>query len=644
MQNSYNSLTSARDSKSQQIINFFSQRKIDIEVLAESELLINLMDSLSELEEEIDIDSESTFPVDDPLVGSATDPYEHYFEQYIKGYGYQDIYLIDSFSGQIIYSQAKESDYGANLLSGELKSSALGQVFKKTNLSNTTTLVDMQTYAPSANNPVMFLATPVYMYKRKVAILVFEISDVTINKIMHFREGYFSTQEDFLVGQDMRMRSDSYLDATNHSVDTSFSDSLNGSCDTRAVQNAFLDKKGTSLLTNYNGDTVLSAYAPVEISEGITWAIISNIHKNEINIVSNSIRNSLVMQGLIILLIVISIAHFIILKNVIKPLNVFKNKILEITSTHNLTQKINTNAPSEIRDMALNFNSLLNSLHGLILNSKVSADKNALISKELSTTAFEVGKNVKDSVLIVNDCTKTALSVQDEITSSIFEAQESKKEIITANDNLKNAKTDIISLASKVESVSLTESGLSQSMQTLSHDADEVKTVLDIIGDIADQTNLLALNAAIEAARAGEHGRGFAVVADEVRKLAERTQKTLSEINTTISIVVQSISDASFQMDNNSKDIQELVNIAKDVEAKISDTVSIVNKAVDANDRTVLDFENTGKNIEKIVNKVEEINTISSINSNSVQDIALSSKHLNTLADELHKELETFKT
>jgi methyl-accepting chemotaxis protein len=319
----------------------------------------------------------------------------------------------------------------------------------------------------------------------------------------------------------------------------------------------------------------------------------------------------------------------------------FTQTILEITKNKDLTLRANKDAP---RDIADNFNSLMNSLQDLVNTSKKSSTENAAISHELSTSSVSVGKNVENSVVIVEEASTQAKGVQNEIINSISDAQENKKGIILANENLEFARDEIVILTTKVQVTAQTEAELSQNMETLSKDASEVKTVLVVISDIADQTNLLALNAAIEAARAGEHGRGFAVVADEVRKLAERTQKSLAEINATINVVVQSIVEASSKMSTNSQEIQELASIAQGVENKINSTVDIVNKAVKANEVTVKDFENTGKSVGIIVAKVEEINVISSTNARSVEEIASASEHLNKLTDELNAKLEIFHT
>ena len=326
------------------------------------------------------------------------------------------------------------------------------------------------------------------------------------------------------------------------------------------------------------------------------------------------------------------------------PLEEFKEILLKIGSTRDLTLRSNENAPMELSQMANSFNSLIITLEDLIENSKQSAGENASISHELSTTAMGVGENVEKSVLVIKDATKKADEIKDEIQRAINDAQESKKDIIRANENLGVARMEIINLTSKVQSSAQLEVELSDRMQTLSHEANEVKHVLDIISDIAEQTNLLALNAAIEAARAGEHGRGFAVVADEVRKLAERTQRSLTEINATINVIVQSIVDVSGQMSSNSEEIQELANSASEVEMKINESVSIVNEAVRASDRTVSDFEKTGKNVESIVSQVSQINEISSKNARNVEEIAAAADHLNSMTNELHTKLETFRT
>jgi len=644
MQKSYDGLTSARDSKAQQIQNFFYERIGDINVMAKSKDVKELVDDLILVHETLEVKGDANFPVTHPLAKEKTALHEDFFQGYVKEYGYFDVFIICAKHGHVMYTQAKESDYGENVGSGSLKHSGLGEVYAKVKNLKRPVFVDMKPYSPSNDAPSMFLGAPVYSDGVMKSIIVFQISDTAINKIMQFRKGYGDSQEDYLVGQDKLMRSDSFLDPKGHSLQASFANPSTGSCNTEASRDALNGQVDTKIVLDYNNNPVLSSYAPIKVGEDLNWAILSEIDEAEVLITPNSIRTSLIIEALVVLTLVVILSFFIISASVIKPLNQFKAKILEISDKHDLTQRVNTNAPAEIMEMGNSFNSLIISLQELITTSKQASNENASISHELSTTALSVGKNVEESVVQIEESTSQARDIQGEIIIAIEDAKESKEDIIKANSFLENARDDIISLTSKVQVTAETESELALNMESLSRDASEVKTILVVIGDIADQTNLLALNAAIEAARAGEHGRGFAVVADEVRKLAERTQKTLSEINATISVVVQSIGDASTQMSNNSQDIQELANIAQEVEGKINSTVEIVNEAVEVSDRTVQDFENTGKNVEIIVNKGEEINVLSATNARSVEEIAAAAEHLNTLTDELNSKLELFRT
>ncbi|MGN8329580.1 methyl-accepting chemotaxis protein TlpB [Helicobacter pylori] len=280
---------------------------------------------------------------------------------------------------------------------------------------------------------------------------------------------------------------------------------------------------------------------------------------------------------------------------------------------------------------------IMEEIKGISTSNKTSMDK-------LVQIAQETQKNMKDSSTTLNSVKNKATDVVSMVNASIEQSQGLRKRLIETQGLVKESKDAIGDLFSQIIESAYTEEELSSQVEQLSRNADDVKSILDIINDIADQTNLLALNAAIEAARAGEHGRGFAVVADEVRNLAGRTQKSLAEINSTIMVIVQEINAVSSQMNLNSQKMERLSDMSKSVQETYEKMSSNLSSVVQDSNQSMDDYTKSGRQIEAMVSDFVEVEKVASKTLADSSDILNIATHVSGTTMNLDKQVNLFKT
>ncbi|MGL2379393.1 methyl-accepting chemotaxis protein TlpB [Helicobacter pylori] len=280
---------------------------------------------------------------------------------------------------------------------------------------------------------------------------------------------------------------------------------------------------------------------------------------------------------------------------------------------------------------------IMEEIKGISTSNKTSMD-------QLVQIAQETQKSMENSSTTLNSVKNKATDIASMMNASIEQSQGLRKRLIETQGLVKESKDAIGDLFSQITESAHTEEKLSSQVEQLSRNADDVKSILDIINDIADQTNLLALNAAIEAARAGEHGRGFAVVADEVRNLAGRTQKSLAEINSTIMVIVQEINAVSSQMNLNSQKMERLSDMSKSVQETYEKMSSNLSSVVLDSNQSMDDYAKSGHQIEAMVSDFVEVEKVASKTLADSSDILNIATHVSGTTMNLDKQVNLFKT
>ena len=346
--------------------------------------------------------------------------------------------------------------------------------------------------------------------------------------------------------------------------------------------------------------------------------------------------------GIVVILIMLIVAGLSV-RDLELRLNSLKGLITTIARTKDLTTEIRVYEKDEFGSIRMALREFLKALHDFATHAQESANENKRVSDRLDRTFDDITTNIQKEAQIVDEGAQEASLLKNKLLASNEEAASTKENMLGANQSLQDTIGLVQNTIAQIEQNAVVENDLAQRLQQLSQDAEQVKEVLTVISDIADQTNLLALNAAIEAARAGEHGRGFAVVADEVRKLAERTQKSLADINATINIIVQAIMDSSTAMNRNIENVNRLTEDASKVESEIGTVSAKMTEAVGSVETTAEAIDEAARIMENFIEKMEQIRSLSETNKHSIFQSDENVKRIGQLADEVLQQIRQFK-
>jgi methyl-accepting chemotaxis protein WspA len=537
-------LMAISDAKTTQLEMYIGERRNDMMVLGRSPTVIEATRRLADLRR--------SEPADSPALAEASRRARLVIENFAETYGYRNALLFDP-EGNVLLRFSPELDPGANVLTGPLRDSELAEVFDRVRTLLQVDLSDYQIY-PGRSEPAAFIVGPVYDPEGRIGgYLAMELGNREVFQTFTDYNGLGETGETVIAS---REGNELWFIAPSRRQEDAMANRRVplGSGKAMAMERAVQGQRGYGQTTDYRGVKVMAVWSYLP---SYRWGMVVKQDFDEAFALTRR-QSSVVAALLAATFVIVTVVALLVARTITRPIREAA-MVADRVASGDLTATTDAEAPGEaglllqaIRKMIQDLRSLIARIQRSSISLLSTATEISAASRQQEQSVYDYSASTNEAAAAVNEISATSQELLKTMNEVNQVANQASRMASTGQKALSGMDQTMRQLAESTDSIG-------SKLSVISERAANINLVVTTITKVADQTNLLSINAAIEAEKAGEYGLGFLVVAREIRRLADQTAVATLDIERMVKEMQYSVSAGVMEMDKFSEQVRKVV-------------------------------------------------------------------------------------